>query len=243
MNKAAPELRKFYTHVSCTAEGRTWTILLDEKTLRTPARSILRLPTKALAELLVREWDEQDGVIRPQIMAFTKLANVAYDHMTTAKAATAGELVRIAAGDALCFRVAEPLDLQELQGRKWDGWLDWAADEFGARLGVSTEISMPEIPLTALENMRNMALEMDVFALTALSHSASILGSAILAFALLRGELDAKQAFDLSRIEEQWQIDRWGQDDEAMARAVNLLQSLEASGQFMRAAQTKDTAV
>jgi chaperone required for assembly of F1-ATPase len=237
MKPNAPTIRRFYKSVTWEKEGRSWTILLDEKTLRTPARAILRVPTLALAQLLAAEWEAQTDTIQPDAMPMTKLANVAADHMGAAKASTAGELVRFASGDVLCFRVEEPLDLRESQAQKWDPLLDWSAEKFGARMGVTTGLRPPEVPLTALENMRNTALEMEPFLLTALVHATSILGSAVLGFAMADGKLDAKAAFDLSRIEEDWQSEHWGADDEAVARAKYLFASLRASGEFMRAAQ------
>ncbi|PHR62900.1 MAG: ATPase [Robiginitomaculum sp.] len=237
MKSDKPVIKRFFKTVSCQPEGRSWIVMLDEKTLRTPARSVLRLPTKALAELVAAEWEAQTEAIRPDFMPISRLANVAHDHMGMNKAASAGELVRFAASDLLCFRVAEPLDLQELQVKEWDIWLDWAEEKFGARLGVSTSLTPPDIPLDALENMRNAALNMEPFALTAMLHASALLGSCVLGFALLDAKLGAQQAFDLSRIEEDWQIQQWGEDEEAKARADGLLAFLEASTRFMLAAQ------
>lgn len=232
-----PNIRRFYQNVAVEKEGRTWVILLDEKTLRTPARAILRLPSEALAKLIAKEWDSQTDTIRPDAMPLSKLANVAHDHVGTAKAATAGELVRFASGDVLCFRVAQPLALQELQAKKFDPWLDWAEQEFGARLGTTTNLQPPAMPLAALENMRNTALEMQPFLLTALTHATSILGSAILGFAMVRGKVDANTAFALSRLEEDWQSRQWGEDDEAVQVAENLKTALQNSFGFMQAVQ------
>ncbi len=231
------DIERFYSKASYHKEGRTWVILLDDKKLHTPARSVLRVPTKKLAELIAKEWDEQTDIINPEAMPHTKLSNVAHDHMGANKQQTAGELVRFAASDVLCFRVAEPLSLQELQAEKWDPWLDWAEQRFGARLGVSTGLQAPEQPLAALEALRNEALRMEPFLLTALTHASAILGSTVLGFALSAGKIDAKSAFDLSRIEEDWQIKRWGEDEEASLRARHLLNSLQASTEFMLAAK------
>jgi len=236
--KELKKIRRFYQNVSYEQEGRSWVIMLDEKTLTSPARTSLRLPSEALAQLLVTEWDAQIETINPEAMPHTKLANVAHDHMGATKSLTVGELVRFASNDVLCFRVAQPLDLQERQAQQWDVWLDWAEQRFGARLGTSTGLQSPQIPLIALETMRSTALEMEPFLLTAMTHAASILSSTVLGFALAEGKLDAKTAFDLSRIEENWQIERWGVDEEAAERAEYLLASLQASTKFMLAAQS-----
>jgi chaperone required for assembly of F1-ATPase len=49
-----------------------------------------------------------------------------------------------------------------------------------------------------------------------------LLGSAILAFALHRGRLDGEGAFSLSQLDETFQAEHWGVDEEAAARAQAL---------------------
>ena len=229
--------RRFYKQALYEKQGRTWQVMLDDKALRTPARQVLRLPTEKLAIVLAEEWQDQQDRINPDQMPLTKLANVAQDHVAPDKVPSAGELMRFAANDVICFRVAEPKRLQELQASKCDPWLDWAAQEFGARLGVTNELRPPDMPLAALENMRNAALKLDPFTLTALLHAVSILGSAVLGFAMVQNQMDAKTAFDLSRIEEDWQIKQWGDDDEALLRSENMPVALRSSYEFMQAAK------
>ncbi|MCF6293715.1 MAG: hypothetical protein L3J04_10010 [Robiginitomaculum sp.] len=228
---------RFYKQASYEKQGRIWQVMLDDKALRTPARQVLRLPTEKLAMLLADEWQAQEDSIKPEQMPLTKLANVAQDHVAPDKGPSAGELMRFAANDVICFRVAQPKRLQELQGSKCDPWLDWAEQEFGARLAVTVELRPPDMPLAALENMRNTALKLDAFTLTALLHAVSIVGSAVLGFAMVQNQMDAKTAFDLSRIEEDWQIKQWGEDDEALLRSQNMLDALCSSYQFMQAAK------
>ena len=43
----------------------------------------------------------------------------------------------------------------------------------------------------------------------------SITGSLILGLAIINGRLSAKEAYQLSRIDEQWQLEQWGEDEEA----------------------------
>ncbi|MBL4595130.1 MAG: hypothetical protein JKX99_00995 [Robiginitomaculum sp.] len=226
---------RFYQHVGTAQDGSSWVVLLDDKPIKTPAGDVLQLPSLALAELIASEWAAQTKTVLPSTMPLTKLANVAHDHMDKAHGASADELVRFANADLLCFRVTTPLALREVQAAKWDGWLGWAEQVFGAKLGVSNDLQLPAHPPQAVQNMRQMAMELHPFALTALVHVTSILGSAILGFALLQGKVNAKNAFDLSRVEENWQIKHWGEDDEAKARADGLFAALSAAVDFMRA--------
>jgi chaperone required for assembly of F1-ATPase len=53
------------------------------------------------------------------------------------------------------------------------------------------------------------------FQLAALHDLVALSGSLILALAVTRGRLRAEEAWDLSRIDESWQIAEWGEDEEA----------------------------
>jgi chaperone required for assembly of F1-ATPase len=73
-----------------------------------------------------------------------------------------------------------------------------------------------------LAGVKVLALELDDFGLTGLAFGAALFGSAILAIALHRGWLNGEQAFELSRLDEAWQEDQWGVDDEAAQRTERL---------------------
>ena len=52
----------------------------------------------------------------------------------------------------------------------------------------------------------------------------TIFGSAILAIAVLRGWLSGEQAFELSRLDEAYQEEKWGVDAEAAERTARLFE-------------------
>ena len=60
----------------------------------------------------------------------------------------------------------------------------------------------------------------DDFGLAAAHDLISLSGSLILAFAVMRGHLDAARAWDVSRVDEDWQISQWGADEDATAAAA-----------------------
>jgi chaperone required for assembly of F1-ATPase len=52
--------------------------------------------------------------------------------------------------------------------------------------------------------------------------AAGLFGSTVLALAVRAGRLTGQRALDLSRLEETFQAEQWGQDAEATARAAFL---------------------
>ena len=80
------------------------------------------------------------------------------------------------------------------------------------------------------------------FALAGLAAAAALFGSAILGFALRRGELDGEAAFELSRLDETFQEERWGVDAEAAARADAMAKEAVMLGRLVRGARSRPQA-
>lgn len=75
-----PLPKRFYKEVSiAVAEGDTHSVLLDGRTVRTPAKQPLAVPTRKLADMLAAEWEAQTEVIDPARMPITRLVNTALD--------------------------------------------------------------------------------------------------------------------------------------------------------------------
>lgn len=210
--------RRFYKQVAVTGTAAPFAIALDDRTLRTPLKRPLDLPTKVLAEALAAEWEAQAEKIQPHTMPFTKLANTALDRVATDKDRIIGEIVDFAGSDLVCYRAATPPDLVERQARIWQPVLDWAREtfqgEFQATEGI-LHIAQPEASLAAL---REYLSTKSPWALTALHNLTTLTGSALLsAMACEKGILPA-EAWLAAHVDEDYQIEQWGWDEEARHR-------------------------
>lgn len=208
-----------------------WAVHLDANRLNTPGRAPLLLPTQALAEAVAEEWRAQGEAIRPDAMPFTRLANVAAERTPLHRPALALQLAQYGETDLLHHRAEDPPELAARQAQAWDPLLDWAEEALGLRLPVAAGVIAP--PREAGRLAQLAAAEED-FPLTGLAHGAALFGSAFLAFALRRGRISAQEAFALSRIDETFQSERWGEDEEAQARAARLQAEALALGRFLQ---------
>jgi chaperone required for assembly of F1-ATPase len=77
-------------------------------------------------------------------------------------------------------------------------------------------------PAETIARVREIALSLDDFQLAGFAFAVALFGSAVLGVALLRGWLGADAAFDLSRLDEAFQEERWGIDAEAAERTARL---------------------
>jgi chaperone required for assembly of F1-ATPase len=215
--------RRFYKAVSTGRAPDGYGVFLDGKAVKTPVGKTLTAPDPRLAEMLAGEWDAQATHIEIARMPATRLAFTAIDFVGDARDAVAAEIGRFAGADAVCYFADGPEILIERQARRWGAVIDWAELALGVKFVRVTGIRHEEQPATTLLRLARLAEEHDDFGLAGLGHATALFGSAILAFALQRGELDGLAALDLSRLDEIFQQERWGVDEEAAERAAGMM--------------------
>ncbi|MGP1275930.1 MAG: ATP12 family chaperone protein [Caulobacterales bacterium] len=237
MSKAKAENRplpkRFYSEASAGPDASGWAVLLDGRPVKTPERNTLAAPCEGLAVAMAAEWDAQTKHIDPFTMPLTRLAHVAVDRMEAARAAAAAEIARFAGTDLLSHRSDDPALAAE-QARQWDPMLDWAATALDAPLKSAVSILPLEQPESSAQALSRRAEALDVWRLTGLMSAVPLLGSAVLGFALLEAEIDGETAFALSRLDEDYQAKRWGEDSEAAEAAANRKRDLLACERLFR---------
>lgn len=207
--------KRFWKATEVLRDGDGWTIALDGRPVRTPGKQPLALPTEALALAVAAEWDAQDGAIDPYSMPMTRAANSTLEKVRPQREAVATMLAEYGGTDLLCYRADAPEDLARRQAAGWDPLIDWAAVTLHAPLRITEGIVPVHQDHLALAALATHIAAHDDFALTALHDLVTIPGSLILGLAVSHGRIDATQAFDLSRIDEEFQAEQWGRDEES----------------------------
>jgi len=207
--------------------------VLDERPARTPGGAALVLPVRALARALAAEWRAQDTHIRPDSMPLTRFANTAIDRVATRRDAVIDELAGYAETDLLCYRVAFPVALVRRQEEAWQPLLDWAAAQCGATLRVTHTATPVAQDADAVAALRAAIAAHEDFALAALHGLCACSGSVVLALAVAAGAIDARAAANASLLEESWQAENWGEEDEAAARRIAIRAEIAAAARFL----------
>jgi chaperone required for assembly of F1-ATPase len=215
----ADRRRRFYTTVGVQPVEGGFAVHLDGRAPKSPAGEALALPAEALARLVAAEWEAQAREIDPGSMPATRMAWEALALSAEARAVAAERLAAFAGSDLLCYFADGPSSLVARQERRWGPVIAWAEGALGVQFHRAQGIVHRPQPQATLERIAALAAAEDAFALTGLVAAAALFGSAILAFALRRGELTADAAFDLARLDETFQEERWGVDAEAATRA------------------------
>jgi len=151
-----------------------------------------------------------------------RLAFTAIDRIRETRAEVAAEVAAYAGSDLLCYWAEHPTPLVERQTRDWGAMQDWANAELALHLKPAADvIHAPQSP-AALAAVEALAPTMDDCTLAGVAYGAGLFGSTVLALALRAGKVTGRKALDLSRLEEMFQAETWGQDAEAAARAEAL---------------------
>ncbi len=130
--------------------------------------------------------------------------------------------------DLLCYREDRDDGLREHQARHWQKWLDWLEEEYGVRLSVTEGIrpaAHDPASLVRLAEIVGQLTDADILKLWQLTH---LLGSIVLALAVLRGALPPVEALAAAFLDEDWQAERWGQDEEITLKRRQAAKSLAA---------------
>jgi chaperone required for assembly of F1-ATPase len=213
-------MKRFWREVSVEARAGGFAIRLDRRPLRTPAKAPCLLPTRALAEAVAAEWAVVEAEVDPAAMPLTRAANSAIDRVIPEREAVAALVAAYGEADLICYRAPHPAGLARRQAGAWDPLVAWADEALGARLGVVVGVVHVAQPPESLARLDAAVRAHGAWELTALHDLVSISGSLVLGLAVSHGRLDAEAVWPLSRIDEDWQIEEWGEDDEAAAVAA-----------------------
>jgi chaperone required for assembly of F1-ATPase len=226
-------VKRFWKQVSVDRDGGGWTLKLDSRAVRTPARAMLSVPAKALAEAIAHEWCAVDDKIDPRTMPLTGLANAAIDRVAPERAAFAQGLARYAETDLACYRADGPKGLVERQQEHWDRLLAWARRRYDVDFATSLGLMHIAQPPATVERLSHAVAALGPFRLAGLSPLVTIGGSLIAALAVEEKALTPDQAWAAVSVDEHWQFEQWGADEEAEAALENRRRDFFAGAKFL----------
>jgi len=226
-------VKRFWKQVSTLAEGDGWAIRLDERAIRTPARSPLVVPSEALAAAIAEEWRSVEGEIDPRAMPLTGLANAAIDRIAPDREAFASGLAKYGEADLACYRSEWPPELVSRQEASWDELLAWGRRRYDVDFSTTTGLlHVPQAQAT-IDRLGQAVAELDAFHLAGLSPLASNGGSLIAALAILEKAMSVEAAWDAVSIDERWQLEQWGGDSEAETALKNRRADFFSAARFL----------
>ena len=231
-------MRRFWTEAAVAGQRGAYAILLDGKPMRIPGGAPLSVRGRALAEAIAAEWQvaggEKGGALSMDAVPLTRIAGTAQDRIAPDPVPVARQLARYAETDLLCYRAERPEALVARQARAWQPWLDWLEREHGARLVPTAGIVHCPQDADALARVGEAMAARTPEALAALGLAIPALGSAVLGLALADAALGAADAHALSDLDEQFEVEAWGEDAEAARRRAGVAADIALAERFLR---------
>ncbi|KAF9587717.1 hypothetical protein IFM89_004694 [Coptis chinensis] len=209
--------KRFYKQVTTreSEDGNGWNVMLDYRTLKTPSKRPLKLPTLALAKAIAAEWEyqESDG-IRPFMMPLMRLACTALERVPLTRLKIVEHLMKKFHQDLVFCRAPGDNVLTkgvfEKQVEKIDPILNWVESEFGFKPVVYSTFfggKQEDGLVHAIESFLKNTNDCELAAIDAIASAAH---SLVISIGMFRGRLQIEEAIELIRLEEDLQVDRWG---------------------------------
>lgn len=231
-------MKKFYQQAEAGTAPGGFVVRLDGKMVKTPLKNNLILPSQDHAQAIADEWQSQGVEIVPATMPITQLTNTMIDKAAGAdRAAMNAEIVKYASSDLLCYFATHPADLVARQEEKWNPLLSWMQEKQGVELHRVQGIRYLEQPAESLKKISRIVADLTPAGFTVVQDVTGVTGSAIVALAFLEGRVDASAAYDCVTVDEQYQLEKWGEDDIARKRLNRIKSELEAVERFMKLAK------
>ena len=230
----APRRKRFYVKAGVVESPDGFAITLDDKPIRTPSGRSMVAPRREIADAIVAEWDAQQVIIDPMTMPLTRFANSVLDAVVDRVEAVADDVAKYFGSDLLFYRAGHPEALVAREAAHWDPIVFWAADALGAHFILAEGIVHVRQPDSAIAAAR-AALPSDPWSIAALHAVTTLTGSALLGLALMRGAIDQDQVWTAAHVDEDWNVEKWGVDDEVAARRAARLIDFRAAASILKA--------
>lgn len=219
--------KRFYKSAVATPVEDGFGVHLDGRTLKTPGKQTLKVTSEFVARLVAAEWEAQVETIKPETMPVTRLVNVSIELAPGNRHKLAEEVRKYGGTDLLSYRAENPVELAEQQADLWDPVLEWASRR-GITLATTNKVLAIPQDEASLQKISDYAQTLDDLHLTLFVHLVAVFGSALLGMAVMEKHLSGSRAFELSRVDNLYQIEQWGEDEEAAEIAANLADEVAA---------------
>lgn len=234
MSEWAP--KRFYKDASVQPQDGGFAVRLDDRPIRTPGKRLFVLPSSEMAEAAAEEWRAQDKIIDPRTMPWTRSANSALDKVAGQRREVIGHLADYAATDLLFYRAEKPESLIERQDALWNPILEWATARFDARFRITAGVMPVEQNPGSVGTLVRTMEPMTDFQLTGFHDLVTLSGSFLIALAAIENLQNPEILWAVSRLDEAWQAELWGADEEASEAAERKRLAFRHAHDFYRTA-------
>ena len=210
-------MKRFWKTAEPVAVEGGWQVSLDGRPLKTQGKRAQVVPSRDLADLLAGEWSAQGEDVDPLLFPHRDMADYSIDMIASGEDDIVAKLLGFMETDTLCYRADPEEPLYRRQLHVWEPLVT----AFEARHGVKVErasgiLHRPQLAGT-LAALKDRLETLDPLVIAPLFSLTSLSASLIVGLAALEDGADPETLWNAANLEEDWQIELWGADEEAMA--------------------------
>ena len=229
-------MKRFYDEVSVHEAEGGWQVTLDGRGLKTVKGTPQILPSAALAEALATEWAGQGEDIDPASFPMRDMADYAIDIIAPAPQAVIEKLGEYGDTDTLLYRADPDEPLYARQQEVWEPIVSALEQSEGITFKRVSGIMHAAQDERAIEALRAHLSTLSPFALAGVETMTSLAASLIIGISAICEGADAKALWEAASLEEEWQAQQWGRDEEAEERRARRTADFLRASEFVRLA-------
>lgn len=225
-------MKRFYKATSAVEVADAWHVHLDARAVKTPGKAALALPSQALAAAIAEEWAAQGEEVVPDTMPLTQYACSAIDRVAPARTSVITQASAYGETDLLAYPTDEPADLRAKQDDSWLPLiarleaLGWTLQQTSGLMAIDQDPDLRPRAQAWLERQDDMRL-------TALASLIETSGSFFLAYLLAEDGLGIDSLIEACTIEERFNLEAWGSDEEAEQLLARRKADLRSAAQML----------
>jgi chaperone required for assembly of F1-ATPase len=228
-------VKRFYTDVAVVETDLGFHVALDGRPIKSQGGQPQLVPSRALAEQMALEWRDQTEEIDPARFVLRDMVDYALDVLPTGRAEAITKLLRYAETDTLCYRADPDEPMWRRQMDMWEPLLTGFEAREGVRMErISGVIHRPQSP-EAMAILRDRLGALDDLTLAALEPLTTLAASLTVGLTAIESDADGEALWNAANLEEDWQVEHWGEDDEAAALRARRKASFLAAIAFAHA--------
>ncbi|MEO1220425.1 MAG: ATP12 family protein [Pseudomonadota bacterium] len=230
-------MKRFYKQVAVDEVDGGWQVALDTRRIKTVKGTDQIVPTKALANALGAEWDAQGEKVDPKTMPLRDMADYAIDMVRPEPAGLIDKTVAYGDTDTLLYRAPPDEPLYARQQEVWEPIVSAVEARLGVEfVRISGIIHRPQNEHT-LTRLREELTGQSAFALSSIEMMTHLAASLITGLSAAQPEADVLALWNAASLEEEWQAEEWGRDEEAEERREKRTADFLKAREFWELAQ------
>lgn len=222
-------MKRFYKIVSVSQEASGYVVQLDGKTIKTPMKDTMVVPSELLAHAIMQEWADQSEEICPETMPLTQVLNSKIDRVQPNRSELEKNALRYLDTDLICYRGGDEEGIEERQKDVWDPLITWFENDFSYALKTTSSLAAVRQSEQVHELVDGAVRHLDDDRFTLLYLITTEIGSLISALAFIKKAIDPSALMKVAFVEEDlkdelYKAEKYGPDPmiEKKRKALNI---------------------